>query len=104
MGINRTWFSVASDIEELKQLAQKLVEKDGGQKAKTLSAKMLAAVPRFEATEEVNNPVAPTHSLVSLTILYRSGSAENIVKPESSSLRGQSMDSRYMRVVLVESA
>ncbi|KAH8821663.1 hypothetical protein F5884DRAFT_97304 [Xylogone sp. PMI_703] len=50
--INRTWFSVAGDIEELKQLAQKLVEKDGGQKAKVLSAKMLAAIPRFEATEE----------------------------------------------------
>ncbi|RFU35839.1 hypothetical protein B7463_g456, partial [Scytalidium lignicola] len=51
-GINRTWFSVAGDIEELKQLAQKLAEKDGGQKARTLSSKILTAVPRFEATEE----------------------------------------------------
>lgn len=50
----RTWFSVASDIEELKQLANKLETEDRGQKARVLSGKMLAAVPRFEATEEVS--------------------------------------------------
>lgn len=52
-GIKRTWWSVASDIDELKLLAEKLVKDDGGQKARNLSGKMLAAVPRFEATEEV---------------------------------------------------
>lgn len=52
-GVKRTWWSVASDIDELKALAEKLVREDGGQKARTLSGKMLAAVPRFEATEEV---------------------------------------------------
>lgn len=52
-GMKRTWWSVASDIDELKLLAEKLVKDDGGQKARTLSGKMLAAVPRFEATEEV---------------------------------------------------
>lgn len=51
-GLKRTWWSVASDIDELKLLAEKLEKEDGGQKARTLSAKMLAAVPRFEATEE----------------------------------------------------
>ena len=51
-GIKRTWWSVASDIDELKALAEKLLKEDGGQKARTLSAKILAAVPRFEATEE----------------------------------------------------
>ncbi|KAF7864212.1 uncharacterized protein EAF02_010180 [Botrytis sinoallii] len=51
-GLKRTWWSVASDIDELKLLAEKLVKDDGGQKARTLSGKMLAAVPRFEATEE----------------------------------------------------
>ncbi|KAI9646716.1 hypothetical protein NHQ30_004713 [Ciborinia camelliae] len=51
-GVKRTWRSVASDIDELKLLAEKLVKHDGGQKARTLSGKMLAAVPRFEATEE----------------------------------------------------
>jgi hypothetical protein len=53
MSTKRTWWSVASDIDELKELAEKLNRDDGGQKARTLSGKMLAAVPRFEATEEV---------------------------------------------------
>jgi hypothetical protein len=52
-GLKRTWWSVASDIDELKQLAQKLETEDGGQKARVLSGKILAAIPRFEATEEV---------------------------------------------------
>ena len=57
-GIKRTWWSVASDIDELKLLAEKLIKEDGGQKARLLSGRMLAAVPRFEATEEV----CPLHS------------------------------------------
>lgn len=52
-GIKRTWFSVAGDIEELRTLAEKLAQDDGTKNAKSLSNKMLAAVPRFEATEEV---------------------------------------------------
>ncbi|KAH7321590.1 hypothetical protein BKA65DRAFT_512536 [Rhexocercosporidium sp. MPI-PUGE-AT-0058] len=52
MGLKRTWWSVAGDIDELKVLAEKLANDDGGQKARLLSSKMLAAVPRFEATEE----------------------------------------------------
>ncbi|KAI0902130.1 hypothetical protein F4806DRAFT_27018 [Annulohypoxylon nitens] len=51
-GFNRTWWSVAGDIEELKALADKLQNSDGGPRAKKLAHKMLAAVPRFEATEE----------------------------------------------------
>ncbi|TAQ90419.1 hypothetical protein B7494_g1240 [Chlorociboria aeruginascens] len=51
-GVKRSWWSVAGDIDELKQLAEKLAKEDGGQKARTLSSKMLNAVPRFEATEE----------------------------------------------------
>jgi hypothetical protein len=53
MGLKRTWWSVASDIDELKALSEKLEKEDGGQKARGLSAKMKAAIPRFEATEEV---------------------------------------------------
>lgn len=52
-GFNRTWWSVAGSIEELTALAAKLEEKDGGPKARKLAQNMLAAVPRFEATEEV---------------------------------------------------
>ncbi|KAI5868152.1 hypothetical protein GGS23DRAFT_544294 [Durotheca rogersii] len=51
-GFSRTWWSVAGDIDELKALADKLQTADGGPKAKKLALKMLAAVPRFEATEE----------------------------------------------------
>lgn len=53
-GINRTWWSVAGSIEELQTLASKLETKDGGPKAKLLSHKMLQAVPRFEAGDEVS--------------------------------------------------
>ncbi|KHN95121.1 uncharacterized protein MAM_07006 [Metarhizium album ARSEF 1941] len=49
---NRTWFSVAGSIQELKALAEKLETRDGGPKAKKLSQKMLQVVPRFEAGEE----------------------------------------------------
>ena len=52
-GQNRTWLSVAGNIEELKQLADKLLNKDGGPKAKQLSHRILSAIPRFEASEEV---------------------------------------------------
>lgn len=52
-GANRTWWSVAGSIEELRALAEKLDTKDGGPKAKKLSHKMLQAIPRFEAGEEV---------------------------------------------------
>jgi hypothetical protein len=55
-GTKRTWWSVAGDIDELKALAEKLTKDDGGQKARTLSNKILAAIPRFEATEEVCLP------------------------------------------------
>ncbi|KHJ31173.1 hypothetical protein EV44_g6445 [Erysiphe necator] len=52
MGPERTWYSVAGNIEELKALADRLQLKDGGQKARLLSSKILAAIPRFEAAEE----------------------------------------------------
>ncbi|TVY26142.1 hypothetical protein LHYA1_G004001 [Lachnellula hyalina] len=51
-GIKRTWFSVADDIDNLKALADKLFNEDRGQKARTLSGKIMAAIPLFEATLE----------------------------------------------------
>ncbi|KAI0166067.1 hypothetical protein GGR57DRAFT_4431 [Xylariaceae sp. FL1272] len=51
-GFNRTWWNVAGSIEELTALCDKLQTADGGPKAKKLAQKMLAAIPRFEATEE----------------------------------------------------
>ncbi|TVY44784.1 hypothetical protein LOCC1_G002144 [Lachnellula occidentalis] len=51
-GVKRTWFSVADDIDNLKALADKLFNEDRGQKARTLSGKIMAAIPLFEATLE----------------------------------------------------
>jgi hypothetical protein len=53
-GFQRTWWSVAGTIDELKALAEKLDVKDGGPKARKLSQKITQAIPRFEATEEVS--------------------------------------------------
>lgn len=50
---NTTWWSSAGSIDELRVLAQKLADEDGTRKAKTLSERILNAIPRFEATEEV---------------------------------------------------
>ncbi|KAJ2977460.1 hypothetical protein NUW58_g7805 [Xylaria curta] len=51
-GFNRTWWSVAGNIDELNVLCDKLQTLDGGPRARKLAQKMQAAVPRFEATEE----------------------------------------------------
>lgn len=51
-GFNRTWWSVAGSIEELNALVDKLQTTDGGPKGKRLAQQMLAAIPRFEASEE----------------------------------------------------
>ncbi|OBR13632.1 hypothetical protein CH63R_02358 [Colletotrichum higginsianum IMI 349063] len=51
-GFNRTWWSVAGSIDEIKALADKLMTKDGGPNSRKLAEKMLTAIPRFEATEE----------------------------------------------------
>ncbi len=52
-GTNRTWWSVAGSIEELRTLADKLETKDGGPKAKKFAQKIETAMSRFEAGEEV---------------------------------------------------
>ncbi|SZF04088.1 unnamed protein product [Blumeria hordei] len=50
--LKRTWWSVASNIDELKSLGEKLRLHDDGQKARLLSGRILAAIPRFETAEE----------------------------------------------------
>lgn len=50
--LKRSWWSVASNIDELRALGEKLQTQDGSQKARLLSGKILAAIPRFEAAEE----------------------------------------------------
>ncbi|KAJ4304085.1 hypothetical protein N0V88_001695 [Collariella sp. IMI 366227] len=51
-GIQRTWWNVAGNIDELRTLSDKLEKLDGGPKAKTFSKRILNSIPRFEATEE----------------------------------------------------
>jgi hypothetical protein len=51
---NVQWFSVAGNIDELRALATKLEEEDGHKEAKALGERMLNAVPRFEASENVS--------------------------------------------------
>ena len=62
-----SWCTVAGSIEEIRALAQKLQEEDGTREAKALGERMLAAIPRFEATEEVSCPRGRAWSLL-LTI------------------------------------
>lgn len=50
-GFDRTWWSVAGTIDELKMLTEKIAA--GGPKGAKLSRQMLDAIPRFEASEEV---------------------------------------------------
>jgi hypothetical protein len=61
---NVQWISVAGSIEELRVLATKLEEVDGHKDAKALSERMLNAVPRFEASENVS-----AHSVLHTTLL-----------------------------------
>ena len=48
-----TWRSVAGDIDEIKQVAGRLGE-ENTQASRRLRDRILAAIPRFEASEEVN--------------------------------------------------
>lgn len=52
---NATWYNQAGDIEEAKQLAEKLEKVDGTQAARRLAGKITNAIPMFEATEEVRS-------------------------------------------------
>lgn len=49
---------MAGSIEELKVLSEKLETKDGGPKAKRFAQKIMSAMPRFEAGEEVRAVVS----------------------------------------------
>lgn len=50
------WWSIADSIDEVKALSEKLETKDTTQAARRLATKINAAVPRFEASEEVCLP------------------------------------------------
>ena len=104
---------MAGDIEELKALAEKLAKEDGGQKARTLSDKMMQAIPRFEATEEVRSqgPIAVNeHAYKIITsweilnlraitdMIYRNESAVNTARCVSSNSSVRNLTSPCMKV------
>ena len=49
---HNTWWSIAGSIDELKVVAERLGE-EGSQASRRLKERILAGVPRFEASEEV---------------------------------------------------
>lgn len=115
-GTNRTWWSVAGSIEELKALTEKLETKDGGPKAKKLGQKMSHAIPRFEVGEEVSAPRPNTSYLrcplsqyegtrerIHANNDYRSANAESTARCERNSSSGPSLVSPCMRAAPVES-
>ena len=51
-GIQRTWWSVAGSIDDLRALTVKLETQDRGPKAKLFAKRITNSIPRFEATEE----------------------------------------------------
>jgi hypothetical protein len=50
---NAQWYNMAGNIEEVRLLAEKLEKEDSSQAARTLSIRMMQAITRFEAGEEV---------------------------------------------------
>lgn len=56
-GFNRTWWSVAGNIPEVKALAEKLTATDRGPNAKKLVARINNAIPGFEEKEEVRGAI-----------------------------------------------
>jgi hypothetical protein len=61
---NVEWFSVAGNIDELRALATKLEDEDGHKEAKALGERMLNAVPRLEASENVS-----THHVLLIALM-----------------------------------
>lgn len=68
---NAHWYSMAGTIDEVKTMAVKLENKeyDGSQAARRLAGKMYAAVPVFEATEEVR--LMSTFSFIEPLLTFR---------------------------------
>lgn len=82
------WWSVAETIDEVNALVEKLETKDTTQAARRLADKMKAAVPRFEASEEVSLDIVYTRRRI-LTSLqkrrrreYRQARKAQFSKPE----------------------
>ena len=61
---NNTWRSVAGTIDEVKEVAQRLDE-ENTQASRRLRDRINAAIPRFEASEEVSPLSGNTNNFIS---------------------------------------
>jgi hypothetical protein len=100
--MKRTWWSVASDIDELNALSDKLSNEDRGQKARLLSQKIRVAIPRFEATEEVCS--VSIHKFEGMLIFLRNASDVNTDKHVRTNSSAQNLITPCMKAVLEGSA
>lgn len=64
---NAQWYNMAGSIEEVRVLAEKLEKEDSTQAARTLSQRIINAVPRFEATEEAWRTMQSSMKRIKLT-------------------------------------
>lgn len=90
-----TWFSVAGTIEEINSLADKLDEENTPH-ARTLRDRIRAAVPRFEAGEEVSQALMPCSAETNKT--SRSEDGETTDWPVKLPLPDRNQDSHSMKV------
>lgn len=100
---NAQWYNMAGNIEEVRALAEKLDKEDGSQAARTLSIRMMQAITRFEAGEEVcfDHDVPLEQDIYILTRFLRNAAVASTVKLAVRHSPGPSLDFRCTRVVLV---
>lgn len=100
---NAQWYNMAGNIEEVRALAEKLEKEDGSQAARTLSIRMMQAITRFEAGEEVylHPRDATVVELQKLITSFRNAAVANTVKLAEQHSPDRSLDFRCTRAVLV---
>lgn len=74
---NVTWRSIAGSIDELRKVATKL-DDEGSQAARKLRDSIQAAIPRFEAGEDVSSPHSTRPQSAERLTSFRNESAESI--------------------------
>jgi len=101
---HNTWRSVAGTIDELKEVADRLGE-DGTQASRRLRDRIMLAIPRFEASEEVYRP--QHNSIASLrsqtNSMRRNGNAETTVMLVNPSLPVQNQGFPFTKAAPVGS-
>lgn len=95
-----TWWSIAGTIDEVRTVADRL-EQDTTQHSKRLRERISAAIPRFEASEEVNAFNPGILIFVRAHKPLRNENVGTIALHERLRFPGQNQVSRSMKAVLV---